>query len=188
MESPLAKLGKRISHPWRLKIIRFDRRIENDGITLRLCRVKDLPVLHALFDPEIFIEASGEENKVLSSSFSFWRWMSSTFQMMYVIEASIEGDHRVIGLIGLYKIIIGKSLWLSAAVFNPQDRRRGYGQIALGLLLESLRKKGMVQIVYGEIFKTNVASLGLCKKLGFEICGQNKNKFFMEKRQRSIDS
>jgi RimJ/RimL family protein N-acetyltransferase len=185
MTKPISKLAKKISHMCEIRIIRFEGRIANDGITLRLCRLKDLPVLHSLFGREIFIAASGVKNKLLSSSFSFWRWMSSTFQMMYVMEASIEGDYRVIGLIGLYKIRIGESLWLSAVVFNPQDRGRGYGQTAVRLLLNSLQKKDMVQVVYGEVFKTNVASLELCKRLGFEICGQNKNKFFMKKRQRS---
>ena len=145
LKGSIIRLGKKILHVCGIKAIRFERRIKNKGIRLRPYRLSDLSVLHALFDEGIFITAGGVENKTFNSSFSLWRWMISTFQMMYVVEAEIDGNHQIIGFIGLYNMLIGKSLWLSAAVFNPQDRRQGYGQAALGLLLDSLQKRGLVQ-------------------------------------------
>jgi RimJ/RimL family protein N-acetyltransferase len=181
MKRLIIRLGKKVSHACGIKAIRFERRMVHDGVKLRPYRLSDVPVLHALFGREAFIAASGEKNKVFNSWLSLWRWMISTFQIMYIIEAEINGNHQIIGFIGLYNIIIGKSLWLSAAVFKPQDRRRGYGQAALGLLLDSLQRRRIVQMVYGEVFKTNAASLSLCKKLGFTMCGKNKSTFFMER-------
>ena len=183
MESPLAKLGKRISHPWRLKIIRFDRRIKNDAATLRLYRLRDVPVLYSLFDSKILLAAYGVENKLFRSSFSFWRWMINTFHVVYVIEAVENRKPRIIGLVGLYNIEIGKSLWLSLTIFNPQDRKRGHGQQALGPLLDSLEKNGLVETVYGEILKTNMPSLCFSRKLGFEIYGHYQDRVFMKKNK-----
>jgi RimJ/RimL family protein N-acetyltransferase len=183
MESPLYKLGERISHLWGVKIIRFDRWINNDATTLRLYRLRDVPVLYSLFDPEIFFAACGVGDRQFRSLFSFWRWMINTFHVVYVIEAVGNRRSRIIGFVGLYNIEIGNSLWLSLTIFNPQDRKRGHGQQALGLLLDSLEKNGLVETVYGEILKTNMPSLCFSRKLGFEIYGQYQDRFFMKKNK-----
>jgi RimJ/RimL family protein N-acetyltransferase len=181
MESPLSNLGNRISHLWRVKIVRFERQLKNCATTLRLYRLKDVPVLYSLFDSEIFFARRGIEDNLFKSSFSFWRWMINTFYVVYVIEALENRKLRIIGLAGLYKIEIGKSLWLSLAIFNPQDRKRGHGQQALELLLNALKKNGLVETVYCEVLKINMPSLCFFRKLGFEICGRYPDRFFMEK-------
>ena len=109
--------------------------------------------------------------------------MINTFHVVYVIEAVENRKLRIIGLVGLYNIEIGESLWLSLTIFNPQDRKRGHGQQALGLLLESLEKNELVETVYGEILKTNMPSLCFSRKLGFEIYGHYQDRVFMKKNK-----
>jgi RimJ/RimL family protein N-acetyltransferase len=183
MENPRLKLGRGIAYLCGVKIIRFERRIKKDATTLRLYRLRDVPVLYSLFDSEILLAASGVANKLFRSSFSFWRWMITTFHVVYVIEAVENRKLRIIGLVGLYNIEIRESLWLSLTIFNPQDRKRGHGQQALGLLLDSLEKNGLVETVYGEILKTNMPSLCFSRKLGFEIYGHYQDRFFMKKNK-----
>jgi RimJ/RimL family protein N-acetyltransferase len=93
--------------------------------------------------------------------------------VVYVIEVEEDGRCRIAGFAGLYNMQIGKSLWLSVAIFNPSDRRRGYGTRVLELLLDLLQRNGAAETVYAEVLKTNTTSLSFLRKLGFEVCNQS---------------
>ncbi len=154
--------------------------MESGGLTLRLYRLRDLPVLHSLFKPEISLEASEAELKA-SSSLSFYRWIKSTFQVVYVIEVEEPDGRRIVGFVGLYNMTAGQGLWISFTIFNPKDRRRGYGTKALELLLDILQKNGAAERVYAEVSKTNLASLCFLRKLGFQASRRYEDSFVLEK-------
>ena len=159
----------------------FKRRMEDSGLTLRQCRLRDLRILYSLFAPEISLEASGAEFKGFGSSFSFARWLMVAFQAVYLIEVEESDEHRIIGFAGFYNMKIGRSLWLSLTIFNPEDRRKGYGRKAIELLLNSFGKSGAAETVYAGVLKTNEPSLRFLGKLGFEICGNDEGRFFLLK-------
>jgi len=163
----------------RVRIINFKPRIENCGLALRLYRLKDLPALLPLFTPEIFVEASGCEVKA-NSLLGFYKCLKTTFQVIYVIEIEESGGPRTIGFAGLYNMKIGKSLWLSLAIFKPRDRRQGYGTRALELLLDLLQKNGAAETVYAEVLKRNMPSLRFLRRLGFEVCSRYEEKFLLK--------
>jgi RimJ/RimL family protein N-acetyltransferase len=152
-----------------IRVVRFKRRLEEGGLILRLCRLRDLSVLHSLISREILLEAGGMGHRAFGSLFSFWIWLKRTFRMVHIIEVEEMGSRRVIGFAGLYDMKVGKSLWLSLAVFDPKDRKRGYGKQAAMLLMECLRKNGAARTVFVRILKKNVASLHFFKNLGFEV-------------------
>jgi RimJ/RimL family protein N-acetyltransferase len=154
--------------------------MESGGLTLRLYRLRDLAVLHSLFKREIFLEASGAELKA-SSSLSFYRWIKSTFQIVYVIEVEEPDGRRIVGFVGLYNMRVGQGLWISFTIFNLKDRRQGYGTKALELLLNLLQKNGAAETVYAEVSKTNLASLCFLRKLGFDVSGRYEDSFILEK-------
>jgi RimJ/RimL family protein N-acetyltransferase len=133
--------------------------------------------------PETFLEASGAELKA-SSSLSFYRWIKSTFQIVYVIEVEEKDGRRIVGFAGLYNIKIGQSLWISFAIFNPKDRTRAYGTKALELLLDLLQKSGAAGKIYAKVSRTNVPSLCFLRKLGFEVSRHYEDSFILEKRSR----
>ena len=137
-------------------------------------------MLHSLLTPEIFVEASGTELHT-GSLLSFYKWIRSRFQVVYVIEMKENGGHRVTGFAGLYRMRIGESLWLSLTIFSPEDRSRGYGTKALELLLDLLQKNGAAETVYAEVSKTNVTSLCFLRKLGFEVSRRYEDSFVLEK-------
>jgi len=157
-----------------VKIVNFKRRIESGPLTLRLCRLGDLRTLYSLFTPQIF-PRMGSKSKS-HSLFSFYRWMKHTFQVIYLIEPSENGDTRIVGFVGLYDMELGRRLSLSLTVFNPEDRRQGYGEKALTLLLSLFQQNGAAELVYVEILKSNVPSLQLCRKLGFEVKTHNQDR------------
>jgi RimJ/RimL family protein N-acetyltransferase len=154
--------------------------MENGGLTLRLYRLRDLPVLHSLFKPESFLEASGAELKA-GSSLSFYRWIKRTFQIAYVIEVKENDGRRIVGFAGLYNMRVGQGLWISFTIFNPKDRRRGYGTKALELLFDLFQKNGAAEKVYAKVSKTNVPSLCFLRKLGFEVSRRYEDSFILEK-------
>jgi len=166
-----------------MKIVNFKRHIETGPLRLRLFRLGDLRTLYSLFTPEIFPEAK-ESKRNPRSLFSFYRWMKNTFQVVYLVEIEENGRGRIIGFAGLYDIELGRKLRLSLAIFNPEDRGRGYGEKALTVLLRLLHENGAAEAVYAEILKSNVPSLRLCRKLGFKVKRLYQDKLLLEKDQK----
>jgi RimJ/RimL family protein N-acetyltransferase len=162
-----------------VRIVNFKPRIENGGLTLRLCRLKDLFALLPLFTPEIFLEASGSVLKA-SSLLGFYKWLKTTFQVIYVIEIEESEGPRIVGFAGLYNMKIGKSLWLSLAIFKLKDRRQGYGTRSLELLLDLFQRNGAAETVYAEVLKWNMPSLRFLRRFGFEVCSRYEEKFLLK--------
>jgi RimJ/RimL family protein N-acetyltransferase len=133
-----------------------------------------------LLASEIFPEASESELEA-RSLVSFYRWMKSTFQVIYIIEVEEIAGRRIIGFAGLYDLKMGKSLWLSLTIPDPKDRRRGYGTKTLELVLDLLIRNGAVQTVYAEVLETNITSLYFLRKVGFEVSRRYENSFILEK-------
>ncbi|MGA2515565.1 MAG: GNAT family protein [Thermodesulfobacteriota bacterium] len=167
-----------------IKGVRFKRRLEKGGLILQLCRLQDLPALHSLITPEVFRETASAEFQAFRSLFFFLKWVMTTFQVIYLIEIDESGTHRIVGLAGLYDIELSRSLRLSLTVFNPEDRRRGYGEKALKLLLGLLQENGAAEVVYAEVLKNNVPSLRLCIKLGFKVKRLYQDRVLLEKDQK----
>ncbi len=166
-----------------VKIVRFKRRLEAGSLTLRVCRLRDLAAFYSRWTPEIFPAAVSENRP--RSLFSFYRWLKRTFQAIYLIEVEENGERRMVGFAGLYHMDLGRSLSVSLAVFHPEDRRRGYGERALTLLLGLIQENGAAEAVYAEIFKNNVPSLRLCLKLGFKVKKLHQDRFLLEKNEKT---
>lgn len=152
-----------------IRVISFKRRLEEGGLIVRLCRLRDLSILHSFITPQILPEAGGIGHRASGSLFSFWIWLKSTFQMVYTIQLEEPESRRIIGFAGLYDMTVGKNSSLSLAIFDPADRRQGYGKQAVVLLMECLRKNGAARTVLVEILRKNVASLRFFTKLGFHL-------------------
>jgi carboxypeptidase C (cathepsin A) len=58
---------------------------------------------------------------LLISLFTFWIWLKSTFNLVYIIAFEEMGSRRIIGFAGFYDMKLGESLWLSLTVFDPKD-------------------------------------------------------------------
>ncbi len=157
--------------------------METGLLTLRLCRLRDLRILYALLAPEILPKARAWKNKPYSL-LSFYRWMKRTFQVIYLIEVEEKSGRKIVGLVGLYDMELGERLSLSLTVFNPEDRDHGYGEKALTLLLNLIERNGAAKVVYAEVLRSNVRSLRLCKKLGFDVKRHDQDKLLLERDQR----
>ncbi|MGZ3535971.1 MAG: GNAT family N-acetyltransferase [Thermodesulfobacteriota bacterium] len=165
-----------------MKIVHFKSQIRSGPLTLRLCRLGDLRILHPLLTSEIFPTLISRSKP--RSLFFFHSWIKRAFQVIYVIEVKENDGHRMIGFVGLYDMELGRSLNLSLTIFNLEDRKRGYGEKALSLLLSLLQENNAAEVIYAEILKSNVPSLRLCRKLGFKINKLYQDRILLEKDPR----
>lgn len=164
-----------------IKTARFWRCIGNCDLVLRTYRLRELSALYSLFNPEVFLKANGVGNRAFGSLLSFWRWVITSFWAFYLIEIRENDKPRTIGFLGLYNVEVGQTAWLSLAIFSPEDRRRGYGQRALGLLLGSLEEDGVVERVRVGVLKVNLPSLCFFRRQGFKESGESEDRLLLEK-------
>jgi RimJ/RimL family protein N-acetyltransferase len=109
------------------------------------------------------------------------KWLLLTFQVIYLIEMG----KTVLGFVGLYNVKPEKNLNLSVELFNPDDRGKGYGTDALGLLLPYIQEKGLAEEVVAEVSSTNTRSLSFFAKAGFEIIGHKDARIVLSKKLSS---
>ncbi len=109
----IQKMKDRIFNLFGIRVVSFKRRLEESGLILQLCRLRDLPVLHSLISPEVLHEVANIEFQAFRSLFFFWKWVMTTFQVIYLIKVDENGGHRIIGFVGLYNMELGRSLRLS---------------------------------------------------------------------------
>jgi GNAT superfamily N-acetyltransferase len=210
-----------------IKVIRFKRNIENQRLRLRLLKIKDLSVLHARYPPEHFPGARTRETRPFSFLFSFWWWLTSSFQAFYLIEMKLPaagcgvskrnspkqpafapksygaftspfipgasyrvfwrrrikaaGTDRMIGFLGLYNLETGQRVYLSAVLFDPEDRRQGYGRQALTLLFNFLTESGVAREARAQVFRSNAASLAFLQAVGFEVLADHGDQLLLVK-------
>lgn len=151
-----------------IRTAKFPRRMAGKGVMLRCYRLTDVARLHRLVRADILLQANGMVvDEELPTFGAFYFWMRTTFPMLYVIEDTGYGRPRVVGCVGMYDLTIGHNLWISLAIFRPEDRRQGYGQRAVSLLLVGLARSRVCSKVYTDVLRTNTPSLQFFVRLGF---------------------
>jgi RimJ/RimL family protein N-acetyltransferase len=165
-----------------IAVIRFERKITGERLRLRLLRMRDLFILRSTFRPDLLADVGGVALESFGSPVSLWRWFRSTFQVLYLIERKSACGHSIMGFIGLYNLDMGRRAFLSAVLFDPRDRRHGYGRESVHLLLEFLQKAGVVKQVFVEISKGNLPSLTFFQDVGFKIQTAHSDCLLMAKK------
>jgi RimJ/RimL family protein N-acetyltransferase len=164
-----------------IAVIRFERKITGERLRLRLLRMRDLFILRSTFRLELLADVGGTAFESFGSLASLWRWFRSTFQVLYLIERKRACGHNIVGFIGLYDLDMGRKVFLSAVLFDPRDRRHGYGRESVHLLLEFLQKTGVVEQVFVEVLKGNLPSFTFFQDLGFKIQTAHSDCLLMAK-------
>ena len=161
--------------------VRFPLRIGAPARALRLARPWDLPALYPLFGTEIFLRSAGRLARPFGSLLSFWRWLRGLFCVVYLAEVPESGARRVVGFVGLYDLEPGRAVSLSMAIFDPADRRRGYGAQSVETLCLFLGSKAIARVVCAEVLRNNTESLGFLRAVRFEVCGERDGRFLLER-------
>ena len=165
-----------------IEVVGFERKIRGKHLLLRLLRIGDLFILRYRFRAGLFPDVGGAKLESFVSLVSLWRWLRAKFQVLYVIEQKRAYANSIIGIIGLYDLEIGRRVSLSAVLFDPRDRRQGYGRESVNLLLNFLEKAGVSKQVYVEVLKGNSPSLTFFQNMGFKIQIAYSDCLLMAKR------
>jgi len=126
-------------------------------------------------------EFRGESLESFGSLVSLWKWLRSTFQVLYLIERKKVHGRRVVGMVGLYDLDMGSRAFLSAFLFHPADRGQGYGRESVLLFLDFLEKAGVARSIYVEVLRGNLRSLRFFGKMGFKIRMAHSDSLLMAK-------
>jgi diamine N-acetyltransferase len=165
-----------------IRVIRFEPKIKGEQLTLRLLCIRDLFILRSTFRSELPPEIGGAALESFGFLASLWRWLRSTFQVLYVIERERAYAHRIVGFIGLYDLDMGRRASLSTVLFDPRDRRQGYGRESVHILLDFLEKAGVAKQVYVEVLKGNLTSMMFFQEMGFKIQASHSDCLLMTKK------
>jgi RimJ/RimL family protein N-acetyltransferase len=164
-----------------VKAIGFHRRIKGEHITLRLLRLMDLPLLRSTLRPALLREFGAEAPQSFGALTSLWKWLKTSFQILYLIEKKSACARHIVGMVGLYDLDVGSRAYLSAFLFDPRDRGQGFGRESVCLFLENLEKVGVARSIYVEVLRRNSTSLRFFRKMGFKIQTTHSNCLLMAK-------
>ena len=142
-----------------------------DGsLMLRPLRILDARFLTRGFKNEGNLLINFRVRTLMPLWLSVWWWTRRTFLPAYCIVQ----DSKRIGFIGLYKLILGESAEVSLAIFEKDQRRRGYGTMSFNLLLHNLQRYSVVKRIFVQVRRDNRAAMSFWKRFGFmEIKSHN---------------
>ena len=150
-----------------VRTVRFKSRLTDGTLTLERYRQRDLLRLHQCFGSEVFLSANRRPQPPPSHVPAFWLWLHRAFQWFYTLAAGSGDGRRVVGFIAFYDLVDSHGVTLAMAIFDPADRRRGYGRRALSLLLDDLERRCVVDAVRVSVALENRAAEAFFRRLGF---------------------
>jgi RimJ/RimL family protein N-acetyltransferase len=169
LQARTATFHRKLLNTLGVRAVRLKTILVDKELSLRICCLQDLPRLKVRFDPGLFLQATGREMIPFHSLVSFYNWLHSTFNLLYLIALEEHGEKRIIGFIGFYGFRADDCLWLSLAIFDANDRRRGYGARTVQLVIEFLQHETGIKRVCVEVAKRNHASLSFFQACAFRL-------------------
>lgn len=152
--------------------------LTRENITLRALEPDDVEMLYTWEnDPETWKVSNtrGPVSKFMLASYikscdkDFWE----SKEIRLIIESSVGKPYGSVELFDFdpYHMRAGAGI----IIFEKSERRKGIATVALQLLIEySLTELGIYQL-WANVAESNLPSLNLFKKLGFEIVGLKKD-------------
>ena len=139
------------------------RHMRDDNLKLRPLKISDGHLISSGLRDKMVLKANGLSKPVDSSWFFVRWWIKKTYSFFFCIEL----DSRLIGFIGLYNLMPGKSAEISLVIFDKTFRRRGYGTRAFKLLALCAQRYSLVKEIGAKVKTDNHGALSFWEKLGF---------------------
>ena len=163
-----ATIKRKILEALSLRVIRFKPIMADKELSLRIFRLRDLTQLETRFRPEVILQAAGRKVRPFRSLFAFHNWLKTSFNLLYLIEIQTHGKRRITGFVGFYALRPAAArLSMSLAIFDADDRGRGYGTRVVRLVCNFLRYETGIERVFVEVAKRNHAALSFFQSCSF---------------------
>ncbi len=95
--------------------------------------------------------------------------LSRIFKWVYLI--SEKG--KKVGILGAYAWEPGNHAFITMVIWKPEDRSKGSGTRAIGLITRELSTRNLCREFFVEVKKTNTRAINFWKKNGFKAAGMN---------------
>ncbi len=95
--------------------------------------------------------------------------LSRIFKWVYLI--SEKG--KKVGILGAYTWEPGNHAFITMVIWKPEDRSKGSGTRAIGLITRELSTRNLCREFFVEVKKTNTRGINFWKKNGFKAAGMN---------------
>ena len=152
--------------------------LSNNKITLRALEPDDVDQLYNWENDSAVWKVSNTKTPVSKFILASYiktadRDIWESKELRLVIETV---DGKAIGTVELFDFDpYHQRAGLGVMVFSEDDRQKGYASEAIELISDyALNEIGIYQL-YANVAESNLASVGLFAKLGFEITGTKKN-------------
>lgn len=152
--------------------------LSNNKITLRALEPDDVDQLYSWENDSAVWKVSNTKTPVSKFILASYiktadRDIWESKELRLIIETT---DGKAIGTVELFDFDpYHQRAGLGVMVFSEDDRQKGYASEAIELISDyALNEIGIYQL-YANVAESNLASVGLFTKLGFEITGTKKN-------------
>lgn len=151
--------------------------LSTGNIILRALEPDDVELLyHWENTPEVWRVSN---NRTPLSKFALASYIKSSDkdiweirEMRMIIESA---DHKALGTIELFDFDpYHNRAGLGVMIYDQSERKKGLASAALELLFDYAQNELGIAQVYANVAESNLASLELFKKLGFELAGIKK--------------
>ena len=153
--------------------------LTGNTIYLRALEPEDLDFIYLLENNEAMWEVSNTQTPY--SRFLIRQYLENAHQDIYEakqlrLAICKTGSFKAVGLIDLFDFDpVNNRAGVGIIVQDMQDRQKGFGSEALGLVVNYSFKKLQLHQLYANIDLANVASTTLFTNFGFQLAGIKKD-------------
>ncbi|RZJ59745.1 MAG: N-acetyltransferase [Flavobacterium sp.] len=153
--------------------------LHGDAIYLRALEPEDLDFIYAIENDEAVWEVSNTQTPY--SRFLIRQYLENAHQDIYEakqlrLAICMKDNEEAIGLIDLFDFDPANSrAGVGIIIRDVQDRNRGIGKEALGLVINYSFRQLQLHQLYANIEGSNTASISLFTNFGFELTGVKKD-------------
>ena len=164
--------------------------LKGERVELRALEPSDLDFLHEIENDQSIWNISHTQTPY--SRFTLKRYIENAHRDIYTVKQlrlaiMTTGDQKLVGLIDLFDFDPANRRAGIGIVISDQDRRKGYGHEALGLLVKyAFGHLGLHQL-FANIDSGNAASKALFATFGFHLIGTKKQWNFHDGRFHDED-
>ncbi|MCX7746736.1 MAG: GNAT family N-acetyltransferase [Clostridia bacterium] len=105
----------------------------------------------------------------------------------FFVGIYLKEEPKMIGILkGSLKVEGEETLWISSIVIDPVYQNKGFGKMAVNLLLDYLKMKNAVKSVYIAVIEENIQGRAFWEKQNFKEIRKIENHFKLQNKRQNV--